>query len=76
MIRAIDPVTEVEAKRRNGYFKVARAVAFATEDGKYADICFYSRRQGDSAPLVIKGEPAALKALLGLLYNSIAGDLS
>ncbi len=70
MIREIDPVTEVEAKGRNGYFNVARVVTFATEDGKYADICFYSKRQGDSAPLIIKGEPAALKALLGLLYSS------
>lgn len=71
MIRAFDQIVDVEAKGRNGYFKVDRAVAFVTEDGKYADICFYSKRQGDSAPLVIKGEPAALKALLGLLYNSI-----
>jgi hypothetical protein len=71
MVRTIDQVAEVEAKGRNGYFKVDRAVAFVTDDGKYADICFYSKRQGDSAPLVIKGDPAALKALLGLLYNSI-----
>lgn len=71
MIRAFDQIVDVEAKGRNGYFKVARAVTFATEDGKYADICFYSKRQGDSAPLIIKGDPAALKALLVLLYNSI-----
>lgn len=44
MFRAIDLVAEVEAKGRNGYFKMARAVALVAEGGKYANICFYSKR--------------------------------
>ena len=70
-IKKTDHISNVEAKGRNGYFVVSRAEVFVTDDGSYADLRLYSKRTGDHAPLIIKGDPASLKALLGLLYNSI-----
>jgi hypothetical protein len=69
--RTIDRIADVETNCCSGYFKVDRADVLITEDRKYVDVRFCSRTAGDCPPLIIKGDPAAVKALLGLLYNSI-----
>jgi hypothetical protein len=62
----------IEAKGRNGYFKMDRAEIWrATTTPPEIHIDIYSKRAADAPPARIQGPEAEIRNLVGLLYDAI-----
>jgi len=65
----------IECKGRNGYFRYFRNVVtvlrgFRSETNE-AWVCIYSKRHGNSAPIVITGDPEEISTLLRAISDEL-----
>jgi hypothetical protein len=64
MVNAIEVNGKLEARGRNGWFKVARAMAWVFSYDNTAHVELQSKRMGDTAPIIFFGDKAEVISML------------
>ena len=65
-------ISGIEAKGRNGYFKVKRIVVWSDAEDE-VNIEIYSKRDGDAAPIRFEGKRETMTQMVNDLQAAVKG---